>query len=63
MIYRENDIGFISEIKNLTFQYPKYQLGFFWISRIKFGFKFDIDISIKRKISRNKSLTFLDDLF
>jgi len=33
IIYKENDFGFISEIKNLTFQYPKYQLGFFWISR------------------------------
>jgi len=41
---------FISEIKNLTFQYPKYQLGFFWISRIWCGFKFEISISIKRKI-------------
>ena len=37
-------------IRNLTFQYPKYQLGFFWISRIRCGFKFDISISIKRKI-------------
>jgi len=26
---KENDIGFISEIKDLSFQYPKYQLGFF----------------------------------
>ena len=50
IIYKENDFRFISEIKNLTFQYPKYQLGFFWISRIRCGFKFDISISIKRKI-------------
>ena len=50
IIYKENDFGFISEIKNLTFLYPKYQLGFFWISRIWYGFKFDISISIKRKI-------------
>ena len=50
IIYKENDFGFISEIRNLTFQYPKYQLGFFWISRIRCGFKFDISISIKRKI-------------
>jgi len=49
-IYKENDFGFISEIKDLTFQYPKYQLGFFWISRIRSGFKFGINISIKRKI-------------
>jgi len=49
IIYKENDFGFISEIKNLTFQYPKYQLGFFWISRIRCGFKFDMSISIKRK--------------
>jgi len=28
IIYKENDFGFISEIKDLTFQYPKYQLGF-----------------------------------
>ena len=29
-IYKENDFGFISEIKkDLTFRYPKYQLGFF----------------------------------
>ena len=50
IIYKKNDFGFISEIKDLTFQYPKYQLGFFWISRIRYGFKFDISISIKRKI-------------
>jgi hypothetical protein len=50
IIYKENDFGFISEIKNLTFQYLKYQLGFFWISRIRCGFKFDISISIKKKI-------------
>jgi hypothetical protein len=25
-------------------------LGFFWISRIRYGFKFDINISFKRKI-------------
>ena len=50
IIYKENDFGFISEIRNLTFQYPKYQLGFFWIFRIRCGFKFDISISIKRKI-------------
>ncbi|KAG4095095.1 hypothetical protein H8356DRAFT_1399390 [Neocallimastix lanati (nom. inval.)] len=50
IIYKENDFGFISEINDLTFQYPKYHLDFFWISRIKCGFKFDISISIKRKI-------------
>jgi len=50
IIYKENDFGFISEIRNLKFQYPKYQLGFFLISRIRCGFKFDISISIKRKI-------------
>ena len=49
IIYKENDFGYILEIKNLTFQYPKYQLGFFWISRIRCGFIFDISISIKRK--------------
>jgi len=27
IIYKENDFGLISEIKNLTFQYHKYQLG------------------------------------
>jgi len=94
IIYKEYDFGFISEIKYITFQYPTYQLGFFWISRIRCGFKFDINISIKRKIFsedcpkcypycdncipnfyhwifackelenyRNKSLSFLDDLF
>jgi len=50
IIYKENDFVFISEIKDLIFQYPKYQLGFFWISRIRCGFKFDISISIKIKI-------------
>jgi len=49
IIYKENDFGFISEIKNLTFLYPKYQLGFFWISQIRCVFKFDISISIKKK--------------
>jgi len=38
IIYKENDFGFISEIKNLTFQFLKYQLRFFWISRIRSGF-------------------------
>jgi len=51
IIFKVNDFEFISEIKNLTFQYPKFQLGFFWISRIRGGFKFDISISIKRKSS------------
>jgi len=46
IIFKENDFGFISEIKNLTFQYPKYQLGFFWISRIRCDFKFVMSISI-----------------
>ena len=50
IIYKENDFGFIPKIKDLTFQYPKYQLRFFWISRIRRGFKFDISISIERKI-------------
>ena len=50
IIYKENDFGFISKIKYLTSQYPMYQLRFFWISRIRCGFKFDISISIKRKI-------------
>jgi len=31
IIYKENDFGFISEIKDLTFQYSKYQLVLFWI--------------------------------
>jgi len=26
IIYKENDFRFISEIKNLTFQYPKYTI-------------------------------------
>jgi len=50
IIYKKNDFRLISEIKDLKFQYPKYQLGFFWISRIRCGFKFEIRISIKRKI-------------
>ena len=50
IIYKENDFGFISKIKDLIFQYPKYHLGFLQISRIRCGFKFDISISIKRKI-------------
>jgi len=50
IIYKENDFGFISEIIDFTFQYPKYQLEFFWIVRIRCGFKFNISISIKRKI-------------
>jgi len=43
-------LDLFQKIKNLTFQYPNYQMGFFWISRIRCGFKFDISISIKRKI-------------
>ena len=50
IIYKEIYFGFISEIKDFSFQYPIYQLGFLWISRIRCGFKFDICISIKRKI-------------
>jgi hypothetical protein len=40
---RRNDFGFILEIRNLTltFQYPKYPLGFFWIlSKLGCGFNF-----------------------
>ena len=29
IVNKKNDFGFISEIKDLLFQYPKYQLGFF----------------------------------
>jgi len=39
-------LDLFQKLKTLTFQYPKYQLGFFWISRIGCGFKFDI----KKKI-------------
>ncbi|KAG4093288.1 hypothetical protein H8356DRAFT_1361105 [Neocallimastix lanati (nom. inval.)] len=63
IIYKENDFGFISEIRNLTFQYPKYQLGFFWISRIRCGFKFDISISIKEKSYINDKIIFLYNAF
>jgi len=49
IIYKENDFGLISEIKDLPFQYPKYQLWFFYIPRIRCGFKFDISISLKEK--------------
>jgi len=34
----------------LLFQKSKYQLEFFWISQIRCGLKFDISISIKKKI-------------
>ena len=59
IIYKENDFGFILEIRNLTFQYPKYQLGFFWISRIRCGFKFDISalvFPLKEKSSQRIAL-------
>ena len=48
IIYKENDFGFILEIKTLIFHYPKYQLGFFWISRIRCDFKCELH---KLKIS------------
>jgi len=54
IIYKENDFGFyffyffFLEINDLTFQYPKYQLGFFMdFSKFRcffFFFKFDISI-------------------
>ena len=50
VIYKENKFGFNKEIQKLTLEYPKFQLGFLWISRIRCGFKFDSSISIKRKI-------------
>eukprot|EP00833_Pecoramyces_ruminatium_P002957 jgi/Orpsp1_1/1176989/evm.model.c7180000059745.1 len=56
IIYKSNDFGFTKEIHMLTLQYPDYQRGFFWISRIRCGFKFDHLISIKRnEVSENCS--------
>eukprot|EP00833_Pecoramyces_ruminatium_P010910 jgi/Orpsp1_1/1184942/evm.model.c7180000091668.1 len=37
IIYKNNDFGFTEEIQKLTLQYPDYQRGFFWISRIRCG--------------------------
>ena len=47
IIYKENDFGFISEIRNLTFQYPKYQLGIFWVSRIRCGLNLTLVFLLK----------------
>jgi len=49
IIYKENDFGFISEIKNLSFQYPKHQLGFFWISQIRCDFNLTLVFPLKEK--------------
>ena len=56
IIYKENDFGFTSEIRNLTFQYPKYQLGFFWISRIGVVLNLTLVFPLKEKSSQKIAL-------
>jgi len=51
IIYKENDFGFISEIKKLNISISKVSIGIlFGFLELRCGFKFDISISITRKI-------------
>jgi len=48
--YKKFKFGFRKEIRFLTSKYSSFSLGFFWIGRIKCGFKFDVNTLIKRNI-------------
>ena len=48
--YKKFKFGFRKEIRLLSSKYPNFSLGFFWIGRIKCGFKFDVNILIKSNI-------------
>ena len=45
--YKKFKFGFRKEIRFLTSKYSTFSLGFFWIGRIKCGFKFDVNTLIK----------------
>ena len=48
--YKKYKFGFKKHIHKLTLKYPQFSFGFFWIGRIKCGFKFDVKTYIKRNI-------------
>ena len=48
--YKKYKFGFRKEIHTLSSKYSTFSLGFFWISRIKCGFKFDVKTLIKSNI-------------
>ena len=45
--------GFFKTIHKISLEYPEYQLGFYWISRIRCGFKLDTRIAIEQRIVMN----------
>ena len=42
--------GFFKIIQLISLAYPEYQLGFYWISRIRCGFKLDSTVAIERRV-------------
>ena len=50
IIYKEQKFGYKKYIYRLSLKYPQFQLGFFWISRIRCGFKFDVRPLIRRNL-------------
>jgi len=45
--------GFFKTIHKISLEYQEYQLWFYWISRIRCGFKLDSRIAIEQKIVMN----------
>ena len=43
--------------KEISLRYPEYQLGFFWIARIRCGFKLDSRAAIERRMVSNQCPT------
>ena len=49
--------GFFKTIHKISLEYPEYQLGFYWISRIRCGFKLDSRVAIERRMVRSECPT------
>ena len=47
--YKKYKFGFKKLIHRVSLQHSQYSLGFFWIGRIKSGYKFDVNVYIKNK--------------
>ena len=53
-MYLKYQYGFFKTIQEISLRYPEYQLGFYWISRIRCGFKLDTRVAIERRMVSNQ---------
>ena len=56
-MYLKYQYGFFKTIQEISLRYPEYQLGFYWISRIRCGFKLDTRVAIERRMVSNQCPT------